>query len=141
MLFHQPLSLKVTKMGLLTVYGLGGFQKFMNFISSMGTMMKGSRLAGSFEISYVKPTVRQMFAGKPVTRALRGHCLVEAVLRTKLLRHLFPTDYSFFQEVDELLTDEEQDSAKNLRDIEFNEDDCLPDVCPNEADILEIKKL
>ena len=69
---------------------------------------------------------------------------------TKLLQHLFPTDYSFFHEVDELLTDEEQDNEDDLHDIEFNEDDDLPDTIPNdltdeivieEADTLEIKKL
>ena len=104
----------------------------MIFIGSMGIMMKSSRLAGSFETVYVRLTVCQMFAGKPVSRALRGHCLVEAVLRTQLLRHLFPTDYSFFQEVDELLTDEEQGNGENLHDIEFNNDDGLPAVFPND---------
>ena len=67
----------------------------------------------------------------------------------KLLRHLFPTDYSYFEKVDELLTDEEQDKD-DLRDIEFNEDDDLADAFANdltheivteEANILEIKKL
>ena len=85
--------------------------------------MKGSGLAETFETVYAEPTVRQMFAGKAVSRALRGHFLVEAVLMMKLLRHLFPTDYIYFQEVEELLTDEEQDQKENLRDIEFNEDD------------------
>ena len=116
----------------------------------MGTIMKGSGLAGSFETVYGEPTVREMFAGKAVSRALRGNFLVEAVLMMKLLRHLFPTDYNYFQEVDELLTDEEQDNEDDLRDIEFNEDDDLPEAFPNdltheivfeETDILEIKKL
>ena len=69
---------------------------------------------------------------------------------TKLLTLFFPTDYNYFQEVDELLTDEEQGNEDGLRDIEFNEDKDLPDAIPNdltheivieEADILEIKKL
>ena len=112
-------------------------------------MVKGIGLAESFETVYGEPTVRQIFAGKSVSRALRGHFLVKAVLMTKLSKHLSPTDYSYFQEVDELLTDEEQESEDDLRDIEFNEDD-LPDALPNdltheivieEANILEIKKL
>ena len=49
----------------------------MSFLGSMGTMMKGRGLAESFEVVYV-PTVRQMFAGKAVSRALHGHFLVEA---------------------------------------------------------------
>ena len=51
---------------------------------------------------------------------------------TKLLLLLFQTDYSFFQEVDELLTDEEQDNEDDLRDIDFNEDDDLSDAFPND---------
>ena len=114
------------------------------------TMMKGSGLAESFEILYGEPTVRHMFAGKAVSRALRGHFLVGAVLMTNLLRHLFPTDYIYFQEADELLTGEEQDSEDNLRDIEFNEDDDVlyafsndltHEIVIEDADILEIKKL
>ena len=90
-----------------------------------------------------------MFAAKAVSRASRCHFLVEAVVMTKLLRHLFPTDCSYFQEVEELLTDEEQYNEDDLRNFEFKEDDDLPDAFPNdltdeivieEADILEIKK-
>ena len=152
--FDQPLWLKATKIiqekGLPIVCRLRGFHTLMSFLGSMGTMMKGSGLAESFETVYGEPTVRQMFAGKAVSRDFRGHFLVEAVLMTKLLRHLFPTDYSYFQEVDELLTDEEQDNEDNLCDTEFNEDDDFPDAFPNdltheivieEVDILEIKKL
>ena len=112
--------------------------------------MKGSGLAELFETVFGERTVRQMFAGKTVLRVLRGHFLFEAVLMTKLLRHLFPTDYSYFQEVNKLLTREEQENEDDLRDIEFNEDDDLPDAFRNdftdeivieEADILKIKKL
>ena len=122
----------------------------MTFLGSKGTMMKGSGLAESFETVYGEPTVCQMFAEKAVSRALRGHFLVEAVLMKKLLRHLFATDYSYFQQVDELLTDEEQDSKDYFRDVEFKEVDDLPDTTPNyltheivieEADILETEKL
>lgn len=55
-------------------------------------MVKGSGLAESFEIVYGEPRVCQMFAGKAVSRTLRGHFSGETVLMTKLLRHLFPTD-------------------------------------------------
>ena len=72
-----------------------------------------------------------MFAGKAVLQALRGQFCVDEVLMMKLLRHLFPTDYSYFQEADELLTDEEQDKD-DLHDIEFNEDDDLPDAFAND---------
>ena len=146
--FDQSLWLKATKIiqekGLPIVCRLGGFHALMSLLGSMGIMKKGSGLAESFETMYGEPTVCQMFAGKSVSRALRGHFLVEAILMTKLLRHLFPTDYSYFQEVDE-----EQGNEDDLRDIEFNEDD-LPDALPNdlaheivieEADIFEIKKL
>ena len=103
--FDQPLWLIATKIiqerGLPIVCRLGSFHTHMSFLSNMDTMMKGNGLAESLETVYGEPTVRQMFAGKAVSRALRDHFLVEAVLMTKLLRHLFPTDYSSFQEVDE----------------------------------------
>ena len=60
----------------------------MSFLGSIGRMIKGSGLAESFEIVYGEPTIRQMFAGKAVSQTLCGHFLVEAVLMTKLLRHL-----------------------------------------------------
>ena len=75
----------------------------MSFCGSMGTLMKGSELAELFEIVYGESTVCQMFVGKAVSRALRGHFLVEAVLTMKLLRPLFPTHYRYFQEVDVLV--------------------------------------
>ena len=104
--FDQSLWLKATKIiqekGLPIVWRLGGFHALMSFLGSMGTAMKASGLAESFETVYGEPTVRQMFAGKAISRALCGHFLVEAVLMTKLLRHLFPTDFSYFQGVDEL---------------------------------------
>ena len=95
----------------------------MSFLGSMGIMMNGSELTASFETVYGKPTVRQIFGGKSVLLALRGHSLVDAVLMMKLLRYLFPTDNSYFHEVDETLTDEEQDKEGDLGDIEFNDDD------------------
>ena len=111
--FDQPLWLKATKIieetGLPIVCRLG-FPTFISFFGSMGTMMKGSGLAESLETVYGEPTVRQMFAAKAISRTLRGHFLVEAVLIKKLLRHIFPTDYSYFPEVDKLLTDEEQET-------------------------------
>ena len=150
----QPLWLKATNIiqekGHSIVCQLGGFHILINFLGIVGTMMKSSGLAELFETVYGEPTVCQMFAGKAILRALRGDILVEIVLMTKLLRHFFPSDYSYFQEVDELLTYEEQDNKDDLRDIEFNEDNDLPDAFPNdltheivieEADILEIKKL
>ena len=122
----------------------------MSFLGRIGTMMKGSGLAELLETAFGERTFHQMFVGKTVLQALRGHFLVEAALMTKLLRHLFPTDYSYFQEVDKLLTGEEQENEDDLHDIEFNEDDDLPDAFRNdltdeivieEADILKIKKL
>ena len=119
--FYQTLWFKATE-----IIQLRDFHTLMSFLGSMGTMMKGSGLAESFENVCGEPTVRQMFAGKAVSLALSGHSLDEAVLMTKKLRYLFPTDYNYFQEVDELLTDEEQDNKDDFRDIEFKEVYDLP---------------
>ena len=86
--FDQPLWLKATKIiqekGLPIVCRLRGFHTLMSFLGSMGTIMKGSGLAESFETVYGEPTVRQMFAGKAVSRDFRGHFLVEAPFPNRL---------------------------------------------------------
>ena len=103
--FDQPLWLKATKIYLRKGASYRLLIRRFSHLLMKDTMTKSSGLAESFETRYGEPTVCHMFAVKAVSRALRGHFLVGAVLMTSLLRHLFPTDYIYFQEADELLTD------------------------------------
>lgn len=60
----------------------------MSFIGSIGSMMKGSGLEEALEVAYGPNAVTQMISGKAVSRALRGHLLVEAALVNKLMMAL-----------------------------------------------------
>ena len=62
----------------------------MNFVGSIGSVMKGSGLEEALETAYIPNAVTQMISGKAITRALRGHFLVEGALVNKLMSVLLP---------------------------------------------------
>ena len=92
--FDQPLWLKAVEIikakSMNTVCRLGGFHTMMSFMGSIGSMMKGSGLEEALETSYGPNTVTQMISGKAISRALRGHFLVEAALVNKLMNAVIP---------------------------------------------------
>ena len=92
--FDQPLWLKaveiITSKSLNIVCRLGGFHTMMSFMGSIGSMMKGSGLEEALETVYGPNAVAHMMSGKAVSRALRGHFLVEAALVNKLLLAVLP---------------------------------------------------
>ena len=53
----------------------------MSFMGSIGSMMKGSGLEEALETVYGPNPVAHMISGKAISRALRGHFLVEAARR------------------------------------------------------------
>ena len=57
----------------------------MSFMGSIGSMMKGSGLEEALERAYGPNAVTHKKSGKAVSRALRGHFLVEAALVNKLV--------------------------------------------------------
>ncbi|KAJ8868939.1 hypothetical protein PR048_030480 [Dryococelus australis] len=62
---------------------LGSFHTLMNLVGAIGTLMKGSVLQ---EIH----AVLHMMSGKAISRAIRGHMLVDAALSTLLVADVFP---------------------------------------------------
>ena len=62
----------------------------MSFMGSIGSMMKGSGLEEALEMVYGPNAVTHMMSGKAVSRALRGHFLVEAALVNKLMMSVLP---------------------------------------------------
>ena len=52
----------------------------MSFMGRIGSMMKSSGLEEALETAYGPNAVTHMISGKAVSRALCGHCLVEAAL-------------------------------------------------------------
>lgn len=92
--FDQPLWIKAVEIinakSLNIVCKLGGFHTMMSFMGSIGSMMKGSGLEEVLETVYGPNTVTHMISGKAVSRALRGHLLVEAALTNKLMEAVLP---------------------------------------------------
>jgi hypothetical protein len=94
--FDQPLWLKaveiITATSLNIVCRLGGFHTMMSFLGSIGTLMSGSGLTDALEVCYGPNTVTHMMTGKAVSRAVRGHFMVDAALGTKLMKHILPDE-------------------------------------------------
>lgn len=92
--FDQPLWLKAVEIikakSMNIVCRLGGFHTMMSFMGSIGSMMKGSGLEEALETVYGPNAVTHMISGKAVSRALRGHFLVEAALVNKLMLAVLP---------------------------------------------------
>ena len=82
--FDQPLWLKayeISKSKVLNiVIRLGGFHTLMSFLESIGAVMYGAGLSQLLELVYAKNSVKHIISGKAVSRALRGHFLVESAL-------------------------------------------------------------
>ena len=79
------------------VYRLGGFHTMMSFMGSIGSMMKGSRLEEALQRAYGPNAVTHMISGKAVSRALRGHFLVEAALVNKLMAAILPSKQNEYE--------------------------------------------
>jgi len=58
----------------------------MSFLGSIGTLMSDSGLAEVLECCYGPNTVIHMMTGKAVSRAMRGHFLVDLALKTMLIQ-------------------------------------------------------
>ena len=71
------------------VLRLGGFHMEMSFLGSIGHLMAGSGLQELLEVVYASNTVSHMLTGKAVSRAVRGHILVDAALNTILVAHAY----------------------------------------------------
>jgi len=88
-IFDQPLWLKaveiITAKSMKVVCRLGGFHTMMSFLGSIGSMMKGSGLEDALENAYAPKAVTHMISGRAVSRALRGHFLIQAALMNKLM--------------------------------------------------------
>ena len=64
---------------------LGGFHTEMSFLGAIKHLMAGSGLQQLLEIAFAPNAVIHMLSGKSVTRAVRGHFLVDAVLNAMII--------------------------------------------------------
>jgi len=62
------------------VLSLGGLYIEINFIGCIGHVMAGSGLHEVLELVYATNAVGYMLSGKALTRAVRGHFLVDSAL-------------------------------------------------------------
>ena len=133
------------------VLRLGGFHMEMSFLGSIGHLMAGSGLQELLETVYASNTVSHMMTGKAVSRAVRGHMLVDAALNTIILANEYnvplPTKVSTGESIEESVnvdpngTNEiEQDSpiteltaAREVYDKAMGSTLPLEEVCTSEV--------
>lgn len=72
----QPSTSRLRKVVLL----LGGFHTQMSFLGAIGHIMDGSGLKEMIAQVYAEGSVDHMLSGKAVSRAVRGHLLVDSAL-------------------------------------------------------------
>ena len=91
--FDQPLWIKSVEItaekSLDILCRLGGFHTMMSFLGSVGTLMKGSGLSECLQEIYGENAVTHIESGKAVSRALRGHSLLQSALYSLILDELF----------------------------------------------------
>ena len=63
---------------------LGGFHMLMSFLGSRAKLMVSSGLEEVLEEIYSEDTVKHIFSGKAVARALRAHMLTQSALISHL---------------------------------------------------------
>jgi hypothetical protein len=63
---------------------LGAFHTLMSFLGSIGYLMAGSGLKELLELIYAPNAVEHMLSGKAVSRAIRGHLIIDAALNALL---------------------------------------------------------
>ena len=106
------------------VLRLGGFHMQMSFLGSIGHLMADSGLQELLEIAYASNTVSHMLSGKAVSRAVRGHLLVDAALNAILVADTYNAPVPTKQEADDseavgiLQNPERSDDADETHDLD-----------------------
>ena len=71
------------------IFRLGPFHTEMSFLGSIGHLMKGSGLEELLELIYSDNAVGHIVSGKAVSRAWRGHSLVQSALYALVMSHTY----------------------------------------------------
>lgn len=107
---------------------LGGFDTMISYLGSLGKMMEGSGIEEVFATIYAEKVVPHCMSGKAVSRAVRGHFTVDAVLWSLLTSNLFSNDpdsteklSAFEKESLELVLKKVHDGTCTSEEIESNE--------------------
>lgn len=125
------------------VLRLGGLHMQMSFLGSIGHIMAGSGLQEVLEVVYAGNAVKHMLSGKAISRAVRGHLLVDAALRTILVANAYnvhiPTDLRDEEEQDTECTSDGLQTSDPPEEMEV-ENEYLPDM-GEEQDLHEVGKI
>ena len=97
--FDQPLWFKATGIieakGMNIVCRLGGFHTLISYLGSIAKVMEGSGIEEAFGTIYAENVIPHIMSGKAVSRALRAHFTIDAVLLSLfLLKNLKTTRMS-----------------------------------------------
>ena len=101
------------------VLRLGGFHMQMSCPGSIGHLMAGSGLQALLGVVFAGNAVRHMLTGKAISRAVRGHMLVDAALNTILVAKAYhiplPTKETNEPKRDTASTDPENDDVETYQ--------------------------
>ena len=88
----------------------------MSFLGSIGHLMAGSGLQELLEVVFAGNAVRHILTGKAMSRAVRGHMLVDAALNTILVAKAYhiplPTKETDEPKLDTASTDPGNDAVE-----------------------------
>ena len=106
------------------VVRLRGFHAEMSFIGRIGHLMKGSGIENLLQVIYASNTVDLILSGKAVSRAVRGHCIVDAsfhsLLAAKVIGVTLPaenTDPDLSMESKDVETTSTDDATKDAESV------------------------
>jgi hypothetical protein len=120
--FDQPLWVKameiVTAKAMPIVLILGGFHLMMSYLNNIDTIMKVSGLSEAFQTIYSRNAVDYMMSGKSISRAQRGHLLVESALTVKFLRQFISV---YIIENEDGIDENDNDASEKLTTETFDE--------------------
>ena len=128
------------------VLRLGGLHMEMNFLGSIGYLMAGSGLQEVLEVIYAGNAVKHMLSGKAISRAVRGHLLIDAALHAILLANAYnlpiPTNQPDPPQGDnETTSDDDWHTIDPAHPMEIEvEEDIFPNKSP-EQDLMEVGRI
>ena len=106
------------------VVRLGGFHAQMSFLGSIGHLMKGSGIEDLLKVIYASNTVAHILSGKAVSRAVRGHFIVDASLHSLLAAKIFgftlpaeTTDLDISMESEDASTTRTHDATNDAKSV------------------------
>ena len=67
----------------------GTFHMQMSFLGCIGYLMQGTGLKETLEVTYAPNAVTHMMSGKAVSRAVRGHFIVNSALNALITSEAF----------------------------------------------------